>query len=407
MNKHTPSFLLLLALVVLVVDASWLSSSSRIPAFCGSVERRSGDKRRLSEFQERSILALRGGEAESKSKSEKTNDEKTEEATVEESEDEDDEDDTTEDEESSEEEESDEEDYYDDETEDEDEDTVLAYQLKKKSRSQEESTQEYVEPYFISPSLQMYSTFGTILLSRKIDMFNPKVVRLIRFLFVLHLVVQQAFIFYVRVMAKRNNDRTPVHVDNPLTSMLSSQLEKQQAGGGGGSDMVKNLASSFLKKESTVAEYDMGKAMSMQGGILFNMALMWLLHFKMQQVQPLLVTTINGLMQLAYNPLFQVYVLGRNLERPFKTPEVFKDPRAQEDEDDEEGSSNSSSTETTPSEETTEENEPETVESVDDDGDEDESESEDESSEDEDEDENDKEEKGDAEEAEDDEEDKE
>jgi len=405
MNKHTPSFLLLLALVVLVVDASWLSSSSssRIPAFCGSVERRSGDKWRFSEFQERSILALRGGEAESKS--EKTNDEnddeKTEEATVEESEDESDEYDTTEDDESSEEEESDEEDYYDDdETEDEAEDTVLAHQLKKKSRSQEESTQEYVEPYFISPSLQMYSTFGTILLSRKIDMFNPKVVRLIRFLFVLHLVVQQAFIFYVRVMAKRNNDRTPVHVDNPLTSMLSSQLEKQQAGGGG--DMVKNLASSFLKKESTVAEYDMGKAMSMQGGILFNMALMWLLHFKMQQVQPLLVTTINGLMQLAYHPLFQIYVLGRNLERPFKTPEVFKDPRAQEDEDDEESSSNSSSTETTPSEETTEENEPETVESVDDDdGDEDES------SDDEDEDENDKEEKGDAEEVEDDEEDKE
>jgi len=222
-----------------------------------------------------------------------------------------DENETTDDESS--EEDSDEDDYYD-ETDEDTEDSVLAYQMKKKSSSQEKATETYVEPYFISPSLQMYTTFGTILLSRKIDMFNPKVVRLIRFAFVLHLVVQQAFIFYVRVMAKRNNDRTPVDVENPLTSMLSSQLEKQQAGG---NDMVKNLASSFLKKESTVAEYDMGRAMSMQGGIIFNMALMWLLHFKMQQVQPLLVTTINGFMQLVYNPLFQVYVLGRNLERPF------------------------------------------------------------------------------------------
>ena len=143
--------------------------------------------------------------------------------------------------------------------------------------------------------------------------------------------VQQVFIFYVRIMAKRKNDRTPVHVQNPLTSMLSSQLEKQPMGD---NDMVKNLASTFLKKESTVTEYDMGKAISLQGSILFNMALMWFLHFKMQQVQPLLVTTINGFMQLAYNPLFQVYVMGRNLERPFKNPEVFKDPRASDDGDD-------------------------------------------------------------------------
>ena len=98
--------------------------------------------------------------------------------------------------------------------------------------------------------------------------------------------------------------------------------------------MVKNLASNFLKKETTVCEYDMGKAMSMQGGILFNMAFMWLLHFKMNQVQPLLVTSINGFLQLAYNPLFQVYILGRNLERPFKNPEVLKDPRAEEGSDD-------------------------------------------------------------------------
>lgn len=152
----------------------------------------------------------------------------------------------------------------------------------------------------------------------------------LRFCFVLQLVVQQAFIFYVRIMAKRNNDRTPVSVNNPLTNMLSSQLEKQQTGA---NDMVKNLASSFLKKDTTVTEYDMGQAMSMQGGILFNMALMWFLHFKMNQVQPLLVTTINGFMQLAYNPLFQVYVMGRNLERPFKAPEVLKDPRAAAEEE--------------------------------------------------------------------------
>ncbi len=139
----------------------------------------------------------------------------------------------------------------------------------------------------------------------------------------MYLLVQQAFIFYVRVMAKKANNRDPVQVENPLSSMLSSQLEKQELGG---NDMVKNMASSFLKTESTVVEYDMSQARNMQGGILFNVALMWFMHFKLQQVQPLLVTSINGFLQLAYNPLFQVYVLGRNLERPFKNPAVFKPP---------------------------------------------------------------------------------
>lgn len=138
--------------------------------------------------------------------------------------------------------------------------------------------------------------------------------------------VQQAFIFYIRIMAKKNNDRTPVDVQSPLASALKSQLEKQE----GANDMVKNLASGFLKTESTIKEYDMRQATNMQGGILFNVAFMWFLHFKLQQVQPLLVTTINGFLQLAYNPLFQVYIMGRNLERPFKSPEVFKDPRAEE-----------------------------------------------------------------------------
>ena len=136
----------------------------------------------------------------------------------------------------------------------------------------------------------------------------------------MYLLVQQAFIFYVRVMAKKANNRDPVQVQSQFSSLLSSQLEN------GGNDMVKNMASSFLKTESTVMEYDMSQANNMQGGILFNVALMWFMHFKLQQVQPLLVTSINGFLQLAYNPLFQVYVMGRNLERPFKNPVVFKPP---------------------------------------------------------------------------------
>lgn len=174
---------------------------------------------------------------------------------------------------------------------------------------------EYVDPYFISPQFQLYAVFGSMMITKRIDMFNPWVVRLIRFLFIAQLVLQQIFIFYVRIMAKKNNDRTPLKVHNPLSGILGKQMGQS----GGSNDMLKGLASSFLSSETTVMEYDIKQANSMQGGVLFNMAFNWFLHFKMEKVQPLLMQVITGTMQLVYNPLFQVYVLGRNLERPFKT----------------------------------------------------------------------------------------
>jgi hypothetical protein len=195
-----------------------------------------------------------------------------------------------------------------------------------------------MEPYFVSPQLQLYTTFGSMIIANKVKLFSPAVVRLVRyvhifavvisnriymsphqyyfgcsFLFIAQLVAQQLFIFYVRIMAKKNNDRTPVKTQNVLSGMLEKQMGQQE------NDMVKNLASSFLNSETTVMEYDMKQASSMQGSVLFNMAFNWFLHFKMEKVQPLLMQVVSGTMQLIYHPLFQVYVLGRNLERPFKS----------------------------------------------------------------------------------------
>jgi hypothetical protein len=70
----------------------------------------------------------------------------------------------------------------------------------------------------------------------------------------------------------------------------------------------------------------------MNGGILFNMAFMWLLHFKMGQTQPLFFQTVQGLTNLVFNPLFQCYVLGRNLERPFKVGPTPDTPPAKDEE---------------------------------------------------------------------------
>jgi hypothetical protein len=152
---------------------------------------------------------------------------------------------------------------------------------------------------------------------RPLNIFKP-----FRFLFVAFVVLQQVFCLYVRVRAKLNNDRTPIETKSALSGILNSQLQNQ--------DMIKNLASSFLSTRSTVMEYDLKQAKNMNGGILFNMAFMWFLHFKLGQTQPLFFQTVQGLTNLVFNPLFQCYVLGRNLERPFKVGLMANVPTEEE-----------------------------------------------------------------------------
>lgn len=199
-----------------------------------------------------------------------------------------------------------------DELEEDDGDSIGAIQIEMKVE------QSFDEPWVPSPMSNLYASLGVMMLARRVDLFQPTVVRIARFAFIAYLIIQQLFLLYVRIQAKLNDDRTPVEVTNPLSSIIQNQL------GNKGGGMVKNLASSFLASSTTHLEYDLKQANSMQSGLIFNMVFMWFLHFKMNQVQPLLIQTANGLLTMVYSPLFQIYVLGRNLERPFKNPAMQK-----------------------------------------------------------------------------------
>jgi hypothetical protein len=166
-----------------------------------------------------------------------------------------------------------------------------------------------------------------------------------RFAFITYLVVLQLFVFYVRIQAKIRNDRTMIELTNPLSSVLRTQLGGGDSDGGalgGGAGMMKNLASSLLASQSTVMEYDLKQALSMQSGLIFNMIFMWFLHFKMEQVQPLLVQTGTGFLNLVYSPLFQAYILKRNLQRPFQNPSLPQPPSPTVEEQGEGASSSTS-----------------------------------------------------------------
>jgi len=224
-----------------------------------------------------------------------------------------DDEDTDDDEEEEDEVEGSEEEEEDEEEEEEEEDEIEI----------DTAVVEYDTPLELPATIQMGTMLGLMVLTKRLDMYDPKIVRFGRFIFIAFVVLQQIFCLYVRVQAKLNNDRTPIKMTNPLSGILNAQLQNQ--------DMIKNLASSFLSTQSTIMEYDLKQAKNMNGGILLNMAFMWFLHFKMGQTQPLFFQTVQGLTNLVFNPLFQCYVLGRNLERPFKVGALAQVPAEAED----------------------------------------------------------------------------
>lgn len=163
----------------------------------------------------------------------------------------------------------------------------------------------------------------------------------IRFAFIAYLVLVQIFIFYVRFKANTIDDDTPITITNPLSNLIPNSGDDNTGG-----DMVKSIANQFLASETTVKEYDLSQAKSMNNSLLMPMAMLWFLHFKMGQVQPLFFQTANGIKDFIFSPLFQVYVLGRHLERPFKNKRLEEMRKQQEmmsgsnNDDDEEVSQN-------------------------------------------------------------------
>jgi hypothetical protein len=202
--------------------------------------------------------------------------------------------------------------------------SLLKSSMLSKSSSQKENGElstvsiEY-DTLLTPPAMQqLFISIGVMLLSNRIDILDAKAVRLARIAFLAYIIVVQLFLLYVRLQAKSMNDRTPVMISSPLASLLPAAVTG--GSGAGGNSMVKTLADQVLSTQTTILEYDLKQAKQMNGSLLFPMIFNYFLHFKMKQVQPLIMQTATGMVNLVYSPLFQVYVLGRNLERPFKQP---------------------------------------------------------------------------------------
>eukprot|EP00587_Corethron_hystrix_P005942 CAMPEP_0113307482 /NCGR_PEP_ID=MMETSP0010_2-20120614/6307_1 /TAXON_ID=216773 ORGANISM="Corethron hystrix, Strain 308" /NCGR_SAMPLE_ID=MMETSP0010_2 /ASSEMBLY_ACC=CAM_ASM_000155 /LENGTH=455 /DNA_ID=CAMNT_0000162341 /DNA_START=226 /DNA_END=1593 /DNA_ORIENTATION=+ /assembly_acc=CAM_ASM_000155 len=186
------------------------------------------------------------------------------------------------------------------------------------------------KPVPANPLHQMAVTVYVFFILRKIDLTNANVIIRARWIYLGYLVAVQLFVLYVRFRAKQVNNLHPIVIENPLADLVKNKLvpkgvdssssdssDQQQ---GQQADVVKNLASRFLSTPSTVRDYDVSQAYSLRNSTLLPMLFNWFLHFKLGQVQPLVFQAASGAFALVNHPLFQVYVLGRDLERPFAAP---------------------------------------------------------------------------------------
>lgn len=211
--------------------------------------------------------------------------------------------------------------------EEEEEEAVTKSSLKSSilSKSQDATEEIEYDEVLTAPAMAQFGIqIGVMLLSNRVDILNAKAVQIARFAFLAYLFSVQVFLLYVWLRAKSIDDRTPITISNPLASLVQNGAmggaAAAAANGGGGNFMVKALADQILCSETTILEYDLKQAKKMNGGLLVPMVVLYFLHFRMKQVQPLIMQTATGVLNWVYSPLFQVYVLGRNLERPFKPP---------------------------------------------------------------------------------------
>ena len=74
--------------------------------------------------------------------------------------------------------------------------------------------------------------------------------------------------------------------------------------------------------EKTLAIYDREALIDFLKQAAFQIAFIAFLHIKFEMVQPLILTSVVGIVALSDSPIFQVYVLNKTLPRPFPSKPV-------------------------------------------------------------------------------------
>jgi len=150
--------------------------------------------------------------------------------------------------------------------------------------------------------LGFLAPMGATRLLKRFDQTSPQYLIGLRAFFfaVIGFNVLVQFLLGWRIGAADDTTTLPAVPANPLSMLF---------GGGAAKPATK-----------TVREYDREQLKSMRSSYQFGCLFNLFLHFQMKMQQPLVYSSVSGLIDLFYNPLVQIHLLGKKPEGPYKRP---------------------------------------------------------------------------------------
>ncbi|KAJ3309040.1 hypothetical protein HDU76_003744 [Blyttiomyces sp. JEL0837] len=139
--------------------------------------------------------------------------------------------------------------------------------------------------------------------ANRFDLDNPEYINYLRGSYVTTQVIVLSLAYYIRTKIFDRNDKTPL-----VYTEMKSFLEQE-----------------VITVNTTNQGHDLKKSYEQFQQILLQIIVMALLHFRFGYIRPLLIQTVLGLRSISINPLFEVYILGKDdkegdLKRPWKAP---------------------------------------------------------------------------------------
>ncbi|XBW38190.1 hypothetical protein QEN19_003782 [Hanseniaspora menglaensis] len=159
----------------------------------------------------------------------------------------------------------------------------------------------------------LVSNIGVMLLSnyvcKKLDMTDPQIINYLRIFYVTFNVLTYLTYQYIKMKISKKNDLKTIKYQNQKSPM--QMLLK-----GGASDENEEAVIT-----TTVVQYDLEQVESLIKGMYTSWLMMGGMHFYMKYTQPMVMQGISPIKSVLEHPLFNAYVLGKEVERPFgQTP---------------------------------------------------------------------------------------
>lgn len=175
-------------------------------------------------------------------------------------------------------------------------------------------------------TIDQFINFGLSIMimqvSKKPIFLEPRVLFTLRVIYVVSALFQVMFYFIIKKRIKSVNDQRVLKIKKEVGLFQETPDVEEEI-------------------EITYSEYDLKELNKSSKSALLQGLIVCLLHFKWNIIQPLIISGTVVFRSFLFNPLYQRYILGREILRPLdlntlfgkvETPEVVADKKRKKEE---------------------------------------------------------------------------